>query len=218
MAIEPIHARCRRCDTQLLLAQVVRDTSGRCPGCDEVLAPGYTFLLLEETRRAETLQRSLILSLRRLQGLPGNLALDVASVLRNALSEVDWNEQLADDRDIIRQHAAQVVPRARAWRSLPGRDRQPGRTRLAASIRSLAQRVRRHADHIEQAGPDTSGPHADPATLRSAADTADAAADAVMEDRRLSDDIVRDAMTVVDDSLDRVTRAGPSTDGARDQT
>lgn len=115
MAIEPIHARCRRCDTQLLLPQVIRDTSGRCPGCDEVLAPGYTFLLLEEARRAETLQRSLILSLRRLQGLPGNLVLDVASVLRNALSEVDWDEQL-------------IVTRAPSARRLRWRVARPRRS------------------------------------------------------------------------------------------
>ncbi len=201
MAIEPIHARCRNCNQDLLLPQVIRDTPGRCPGCDELLAPGYTFLLLEETRRAEALQRSLILSLRRLQGLPGNLALDVASVLRNALTDIDWSEQFADDRDIIGQHAAQLGPRARAWRWLHGRERQRRGKALVASIRSLAQRLRRHADQIEHAGPAAPGPHPDPARLRAAADQTDAAADAVAADRRLSDDIVRDAMATIDDSL-----------------
>lgn len=201
MAIEPIRARCRNCNQQLLLPQLVRDTSGCCPGCDELLAPGYTFLLLEEARRAEVLQRSLILSLRRLQGLPGNLALDVASVLHNALTDIDWDEQLADDRDIVGQHAAQIGPRSRSWRSLPGKDRRRRGRALIASIRSLAQRLRRHAEEIEHAGPVATGPQADPAALRAAADTADAAADAVAEDQRLSDDMVRDAMATVDDSL-----------------
>lgn len=202
MAVEPIHARCRNCDTKLLLPQLIRDTSGRCPGCHELLAPGYTFLLLEEARGAEALQRSLILSLRRLQGLPGHLELDIASVVRNALTEIDWDEQLADDRDIIRHHAAQIGPRARVWRSLPGRDRRRRGTTLVASIRSLAQRLRRHADQIEHADTAAVGPQPDPAALRSTADEADAAADAVAQNRRLSDDRVRDAMTAVDDSLD----------------
>lgn len=110
MAVDPIHARCSNCEAQLLLPQSIHDTAGRCRGCDPLLAPGYTFLLLEEARRAETLQRSLVLSLRRLQGLPGHLDLDVASVLRNALTEVDWDQQLADDRDVIRRHAARARP------------------------------------------------------------------------------------------------------------
>lgn len=203
MAIEPIRGRCRHCEQELPLPHVVRDTSGRCPGCDELLAPGYTFLLLEEGRRAEALQRSLILSLRRLQTLPGNLVLDVASVLRNALADIDWDEQLTDDRDIIRQHTAQLGPRARAWRSLSGRERRDRGTSLVASIRSLAQRLRRYADQLERPGGVARDPHPDPSALRSAADEADAAVDGVAEDRRLSDDVVRDAMTVVDDTLDR---------------
>ena len=144
----------------------------------------------------------MILSLRRLLGLPDRLELDLASVVRNALTDIDWEEQLADDRDIIHHRAAQIGPRARAWRSLPGRDRRRRGTTLVASIRSLAQRLRRHADQIEHADTAAVGPQPDPAALCSAADEADAAADAVAQDRRLSDDRGRDAMTAVDDSLD----------------
>lgn len=207
MAVEPIHARCRHCNAQLLLPHIIRDTGGRCPTCTEVLAPGYTHLLLEEARRAEVLQRSLILSLRRLQGLPGNLSLDVASVLRNALADIDRDEQLDDDRDIIRRHASEIIPRAKTWRSLPGPERRRRASGLVSSIRGLAQRLRRYADQVEHAGPAARRPHPEPATLRAAADRADASADAVADERRRCDDIVRDAMTAVDDSV-AVTGSG----------
>lgn len=200
MAAESIHARCRNCDHPLLLSDIA-PAGGRCPNCDELFAPGYTFLLLEEVRRAETLQRSLILSLRRLQGLPGNLSLDVESVLRSALADIDRNEQLADDRDIMRRRAAEIRPRTREWRALPGPERRRHARSLVAAIRSLAQRLRRHADLVEQDDHTPTGPEPDPAALRESADQVDASADAVAEDRRRSDDIVRDAMAAVEDRL-----------------
>lgn len=85
MAIEPLSARCRACGGELLLREVADSTSGRSPSCGELLAPGYTFLLLEEARRAEALQRALVLCLQRLVDLPGHVELD-----RSRCSATRW--------------------------------------------------------------------------------------------------------------------------------
>ncbi|MDP8969840.1 MAG: hypothetical protein M3N52_04975 [Actinomycetota bacterium] len=204
MAVEPIQARCGNCRGELLLRDVVAGTSGRCPGCGELLAPGYTFLLLEEARKAETLQRALVMCLQRLVGLPGHLELAPDSVFRNAVAAVDWDERLADDREIIRAEAAQMRPQVRAWRRLARRDRERAGGSLVASIRRLAQRLQRHGDLLEQRNVELADrqPPLDPTPVRSAAGRMDAAAEAVAGDHRLADDIVREALDTADASLE----------------
>lgn len=202
MAVEPIQARCRNCEREVLLCEVVAAASGRCPGCDEALAPGYTFLLLEEARQAEALQRALVLCLQRLVGLPGNLELNPESVFRNAVAAVGWEERLADEREVIRGEATQIRPQVRVWRRLGRGERDRAGVELAADIRRLAQRLRRHGDLLEQRNAELADqPSLDPRPVRQAAERMDAAADAVAGDRRLADNIVGEALDTADASL-----------------
>lgn len=211
-----LSARCRRCEGKLLLAEIAGVGSGRCPSCGELLAPGNSLLLREEARRADALHRAFIVCLDRLAGLPGNLMIDPDTALRDTVAAVGWGERLAEDRETIRSEAADLSPRARAWR----RERRAAAGSLAADIRRVAQRLRHHGDLVErrnaQEGAD--GAPLDPVPLREAAARAEAAAAAVAQDRRLADDRVRDAMDEARRTMDEERRVEAAGAGVRGST
>jgi len=216
MPVEPIEARCRACGRELLLIEVVKATGGSCPSCGRLLAPGNTYLLLEEARRAEILQRELVLALRRLVGLPGNLELKGESVFRNAVASVGWEELLEDNRALVHAEAGAIGRDVPAWRDQPKPLRQLRAPALAARVRALAERLRRHGDLLEHrnvelraAGDEASlAAVREPDRIRQAAAELDAAADAVQADARLVDDTVRAALDRARASLDE-TAADP---------
>src|SRR3712207_2018961 len=72
----PIHAHCTHCGRELLLRELTINHSATCPTCGNLLAPNYSFMLLDEARRAEALAGELAASLQRLAALPGRLVLD----------------------------------------------------------------------------------------------------------------------------------------------
>jgi hypothetical protein len=199
-----VEARWPQCHGELVLSELVRATSGRCPGCGELLAPGYTFLLLEEARKVGLLQRELVMSLERLATLPGHLQLHPEAVLRATVEAVPWDERLANDRDVIRAESAGLRPQVSAWRSHSRREREHRTPELVAAIRRLAQRLRHHRERLEQRNAEVSDlePRLDPGPVRQAADQMDAAAEAVGGHRRLADDTVLAALRTVDASIE----------------
>lgn len=204
MAIELVQARCRTCATRLVLAELVLNSLGTCPGCGEQLAPGYTLLLLEETRNADSLQRALVMCLHRLLGLPGTLELSPKSGLEAVLA-VDWHVLMADDREIIRGEVAELRPRVSAWGRLARHDRPEARTFVAA-MRRLAQRLRRHGqlldEHddgpLQRTGHSPQGSKANSDAVWHAAMQVEHAVDAVSGDRLLADDIALAALQSAD--------------------
>jgi hypothetical protein len=213
MPVEPIEARCRACGRELLLIEVVKATGGACPSCGRLLAPGYTHLLLDEARRAEVLQRELVLALRRLVGMPGTLELKPESVFRNAVASVGWDELLADNQALVQAEAEALRPAVRSWRDQPKPQRERLAPALVARIRALAERARRHGDLLEHrnvelraAGDETSlRALREPDGVRHAADELDAAAEAITADARLADDTARAALNRARDSVDEST-------------
>ncbi len=202
MAARPIHAQCRQCGQRMVLGEVVTVTAGRCPGCSRVLAPGYTELLLQDAQRAERLEGELVITLRRLAGLPGNLRLDPDAILAAAIAEVGWDELLAGDRDLVQTEAEHIDADTRRWRSRERGARLEQAPALSGRIRALAQRLRRHGDPLPPPGDDRAPATADPALrLRRAADGLDAAAHAVHTDARLADDRVRAALRTAREAL-----------------
>lgn len=138
----PIPANCRACGRQLLLREVVRAGSGACPTCGEMLTRDYSFMMIDDARRAEALAGELAVSLQRLVGLNGNLRLDRTAIFE-AIAAVVPSE--AADRT-HREHVVQEGRRLRravwSWQRTNQPERQRLTRRLLARLSTLAQRAR----------------------------------------------------------------------------
>ncbi|HKE76599.1 MAG TPA: hypothetical protein VKB57_23480 [Acidimicrobiales bacterium] len=142
MAMTPIGARCRRCDQGFYLFEVRDQGTGACPRCGRLLAPEWTAILLEDIARAEIAQRHLVQALRRLRGLPGNLAVRPHTVLRNFFKEIGWQDDLADDPATLREELRRIRQHVTAWQQF---DRtvaatRPRRSWLQRLIQAIAGR------------------------------------------------------------------------------
>jgi hypothetical protein len=158
MAVTPIAARCRRCSEDFYLFELGDHRSGTCPRCGWILTLDWTAVLLEEASRADLAQRHLVGALRNLRSLPGNLVLRPQTVLRNLFEEVGWEQDLAEDPELLREelhalgrlldgwmlHDPIVVaaqPRQswlrRAWHWITGRP--PGRVTLKTPVTPVAR-------------------------------------------------------------------------------
>ena len=97
----PIEARCRHCDGEFDLSELLSERDGRCPRCTTLLSPEWTAVLLEEAREAERAEQLFVKSLRRLVGLPGNMILLPHSVLDAFWDQVGWEEALAEVPELL---------------------------------------------------------------------------------------------------------------------
>jgi hypothetical protein len=114
-----------------------------------LLSPEWTEVLLHEASRAERSERVLILSLRRLVGLPGNLVLLPHSVLDALLEEVGWEEKMAKELpELLGEEVRHARLALEEWESL-----QP-----AADSRSLARRLGSLAAHLRRSANETEAP------------------------------------------------------------
>jgi RNA polymerase subunit RPABC4/transcription elongation factor Spt4 len=155
---EPIEARCRRCHRDFYLFELLERRDGECPRCRHPLSADWTFLLIEETDRAERAQREFLRALRRLVGLPGNLEIKPRSILRNVLDEVGWEEELADEPEIIFEQVRHLEDKAKEWRQLTEQQKQEQAPYIVDLVRHLATRLLRD----EATGLDVIGEAADP--------------------------------------------------------
>lgn len=118
MPVSPIEARCRRCGEGFHLFEVREQRSGRCPRCGWVLTPDWTAKLLEEAARADFAQRRLVAALRSLRNLPGNVALRPHTILRNLFEEVGWEQELAEDPEMLREELRELRRLVCTWELL----------------------------------------------------------------------------------------------------
>lgn len=131
------------------LTELVANGDGRCPRCSTLLSPEWTEVLLDHASRAEASEQALVLSLRRLVGLPGNLVLLPHSVIDPLLEEVGWEEKMAEQQpDRLAEEVRHVRLALEQWEDLmPAADRRSLATRLG----SLAAHLRRSANETEVA-------------------------------------------------------------------
>ena len=127
-----------------------------------MLAPGHSFMLIEDARRAEQLAGELATSIQRLAALPGNLALDADAVHDAITAALAAGDQRRADRDLVLRKSRRLRSRVREWNRLHATPPQVS-PRLAADLSALAQRVRAMVAARPQ--PDPSAP-----ALRDAAD------------------------------------------------
>ncbi|MEO5901104.1 MAG: hypothetical protein ABIR68_13410 [Ilumatobacteraceae bacterium] len=118
MAVTSIEARCRRCGDDFHLFEVREQRSGCCPRCGWVLTPDWTAKLLEEAGRADFAQRHLVAALRSLRNLPGNVDLRPHTILRNLFEEVGWEQDLAEDPEMLRDELRELRRLVSAWELL----------------------------------------------------------------------------------------------------
>jgi hypothetical protein len=146
MAAAPLTATCRQCSTSFELQDLVARRDGICPGCGVPLSPEFTNLLIEEADMLQTLHDAFIRGLRRVVGVPGNLKLHAAPVLRNLTAEVPWDDHLATQP----QRVTEEIDRAR--RELDGWIAAAGTRSESAEAVAAANRLRRIAAQLRTLG------------------------------------------------------------------
>lgn len=100
---QPIGARCRHCDGEFDLLELLSVRDGRCPRCDTLISPEWTAVLLEEATEADRSERQFIKALRRLVALPGNMIVLPHSVLTLFWNEVGWEQPLAELPELLEE-------------------------------------------------------------------------------------------------------------------
>jgi hypothetical protein len=146
MTAEPLTAACRRCSTSFELWELVERRDGRCPGCEEALSPEYTILLIEEAEKLQTLHDAFIRGLRRLAGVPGNLRLHPAPVMRNLATEVPWDDQLVTHSRRVTDEIDRARHQLASWTAAEGTPTE------AENAVAAADRLRRIADQLRTLG------------------------------------------------------------------
>jgi hypothetical protein len=125
------------------LFELLERKDGECPRCRHPLSPEWTFLMLEETERAETAQRELLTALRRLVGLPGNLRVKPRSILRNVLEEVGWEEDLAPEPELVEEQVRDLEEKTHEWERLTVQQKKEQVPYVVDRVRHLAARLLR---------------------------------------------------------------------------
>jgi hypothetical protein len=118
MPATPITAMCRRCTERFHLFELRDHMTGLCPRCGWILTPDWSAKLLEDAAVAEIAQRYLISALRNLRTLPGNVAVQPHSVMKNLFEEVGWQRDLIDDQDMLRDELKQLRALLAQWEGL----------------------------------------------------------------------------------------------------
>jgi hypothetical protein len=101
---------------------------------------------VREATRACRAHRDLLESVKVLVGLPGNLELIPHSVVRHLLEEVDWAEEIAEDRDLIRREIEELE---RMARPVVAEDGHREKLELRQGLKRLTLLLAGHADRLE---------------------------------------------------------------------
>lgn len=165
MYASPIEARCRGCNNEFYLYELVDRQDGSCPRCSTLLSPDWTPALLEEAGRADSAQELLVRSLRRLAGIPGNFELLPHSVLRNLFEEVGWEEDLAREAKVMSEELQRIQEELHSSESLASISEREG---LARRLRMLAVQLRRLGRMRQELGTNDQGATAQPGAEQAA--------------------------------------------------
>jgi hypothetical protein len=141
MAVTSIDARCRRCHQGFQLIELRDQHSATCPRCGWVLTQDWGDKLRYDAAAADGAMRLLVRSLRSMRNLPGNVAVEPHSVLRN-LGEVGWEDDLADDPEMLAPALDEARRLLDTWELLDPAvaAAQPRRTRLQRAVDWLTGR------------------------------------------------------------------------------
>ena len=115
---QPIEARCRHCDGEFDLLELLSLGNGRCPRCDTLISPEWNSVLLEEAAEADRSERQFIKALRRLVGLPGNMIVLPHSVLALFWNEVGWEQPLAKVPELLKEEVRLERLELERWEGL----------------------------------------------------------------------------------------------------
>jgi len=143
-----IRARCRVCLLDFYLSEVTRSPEGRCPRCGRKLAPAYTKMMVGEAARICRAHAELLEAVRILVSLPGNLELIPHTLVRDLLEEVDWQEQIAEDRQLIRREIDELERLAHSFARVVGKDGED-KAELRTGLQRLARLLTGHAERLE---------------------------------------------------------------------
>jgi hypothetical protein len=142
----PIEGTCRHCGGELMLSELLANRDGRCPRCSTLLSPEWREVLLDQASRTERSEQVLVLSLRRLVGLPGNSVLLPHSVIDALFEEVGCEEKNG-------QGAARPARRGGAACRLAPQEWED--LKPAADTRSLTRRLESLAAHLRRSANET---------------------------------------------------------------
>jgi hypothetical protein len=165
MAVTSIEARCRRCRKGFELIELRDQHSATCPRCGWALTHDWGDKLRADAAAADAALGLLVRSLRSMRSLPGNVAIQPHSVLRNLGDEVGWERDLADDPELLRPALREARRLLDTWELLDPAvaAAQPRRSRLQRAVDWLTGRplpiVRRTAG-VRHAPPVTPTPPA----------------------------------------------------------
>lgn len=218
-AAAPIQARCRRCQGDFFLYEVVEDQTGECPRCRWPLTPDWVPLLMEEAKRADAAQRHLVIALRRLVGVPGNLEILPHSVLRNLFEEIGWERELASEPALIREEVRRLRERVEAWERLaPEEGASEERRSMAQALRRLGGRLRRLGRALDLSQDMEAGAQGPQSAAGQAARQAAARLDAAADAATARDDNAAELRAGLDAAEGVASVEGASGDGLERQT
>jgi RNA polymerase subunit RPABC4/transcription elongation factor Spt4 len=117
MSVTSIEAACRRCEQRFFLNELLLVRSGVCPRCGWRLTEDWVGALLDAVVRAESSQRQLVLALRRINGLPGNIVPLPHQIVRNLIEDVGWQAELAQAEGLFVADREALTRLQQTWAS-----------------------------------------------------------------------------------------------------
>ncbi|MEW6475498.1 MAG: hypothetical protein AB1679_24855 [Actinomycetota bacterium] len=145
-----ILGHCRSCHFFFELAQLVRASflEGHCPNCGQPLATD-TRLFLKTAARTVIAHEELVENVRALMAIPGNFELLPHTLVRDILEDIDWEDRIAQDRELVQLEIDALQRYLRDWKKLEGEVGTAHRSEIRAHLSRLAGTLRRLAGRVE---------------------------------------------------------------------
>lgn len=145
-----IRGHCRNCHFFFDLAEIVRAAflEGRCPNCGQPLATDRR-LFLKTAARTVLAHEKLVESVRALVAIPGNFELIPHTLVRDLLEDIDWEDRIAQDRELVQLEMEALQRYLREWTKLEGESGTARRLEIGAHLSRLADALRRLAGRVQ---------------------------------------------------------------------
>ena len=189
-----IRGHCRNCHFFFDLAEIVRASflEGHCPNCGEPLAADRR-LFLKTAARTVVTHENLVECVRALLAIPGNFELLPHTLVRDLLETIDWEDRIAQDRELVRLEIEALHRYLREWAKLEGEAGAARRSEVRAHLGRLADALRRLAGRVEAKEGEA---------MKAAATSIDRVG-ASMDGGPPSEDVLRAALTSAEDSVEK---------------
>lgn len=145
-----IRGYCRNCHFFFNLAEIVRASflEGHCPNCGQPLATDRR-LFLKTAARTVVAHEELVECVRALVAVPGNFELIPHTLVRDLLEDIDWEDRIAQDRELVQLEIEALHRYLREWTELQGESGGTRRSEIRAHLGRLADALRRLAGRVE---------------------------------------------------------------------